>query len=555
MSDPITPPVLIRDPDRGYRHWLISEIYIPGGDGRYVPNVNDSVLDWTQGLLQVIAVDITTGISTLKKWDAPRDPSEMTDDDILLGAGPGYQSESYRMYLNTNVMPHALACDSRLHLYGTTASYIKVFLGTDISQAGEVISAFYDQSGQFLGENIPLETVVMPGVDNRAVKAPKVGYTLRQLNDGEVVTVVVYDDAAHAISIAKMLIKNTAFVRTPDASTKYITSIHVESPFISSSNPKLIEYPINMPVQSLNLMGVVTYSDGSRLRMPVDGTKFSMHGLENYIATVQGQKLPLVLSYKLSPNEYSYVVEPSPNKHISEAYEATTLRADGAYTVKLFAYPVWINALSGYRLEYYLYNLDRDQVYPVTNLVQMASDSRAFNPIEYGTVQKITVAIDLNRVDNRFANYRHVQTFEITLLAEGTNANEDNWTVGFSPGQNPPYGPGLQALANFINVNNWQLDIRCQCATKEEWLTRVYYATQPLYDPESEARAPEPNFFVLVAGNHRVEVPIDAWDSLITTHEAPIDGAPVYLEFLRRGVTTDLQLGVSALITHYPSGA
>lgn len=549
MSD-ITPPTLIVDPNRGFRTWIMTEIYRPGSNGSIVPNVNDAVWDWTNGLYRVTAVDYTTGISTLQKYNPPADAGGLSDQDILLGAGPGYQSESFRVYINTSVIPHSMAIDSRLHFYGTTVSNVKVFLGTNTSATGQVISAFYDQSGNLLGDAIPLEVVAMNDVTNIAIKTPKVGYTNHQFPDGEVVTIVAYDDAGHAVSIAKCLVKNTAFIRSADASMKYIASISIETPFLSSSDPKVIEYPINMPVQNLNLMGVVTYSDGSTSKMPIDGTKFRLYGLENYIATIQGQTVPLVLAYQVGPSEYSYITPTTANGMITESYSATTSQADGTYSVKLFVYPVWINAINGYRLEYFLYNLDRDVFYPVTNLVQLATNSQAFNPTLYGTVQNIQAAINLNEVYPGWANYRHVQTFSITLSAPGDTTGQDNWLIAYSPGQSPQYGVGTQAIADFVNTNNWRIDVSCGCATKEEWLEKVYYAAQPLVDLSTETQAPEPNYFVLVVGNQQVEVPVDGWNTPITTNNAPAEGGLVYLRWLRRGAATDLQLGISGLIVH-----
>lgn len=554
MVDAVTPPTLIADPTRGFRMWLISEIYTgPTGTGKYVPNPDDMVWDWTSGYNRVISVDYTTGLSVIKPWNPPVNSNPMSDEDVLLGAGPGYQSESFRVYLDKSVLPHVLAVDSRVHLYGTTVSYIKIFKGTDTSVNGQVISQMYDQGGTFLGENIPMELVAMdPSANNVAVKTPQVGYTTQDLSDGDVVTAVCYDDAGNATSICKLLVKNTAFIRTTDASAKYIKAISVETPFLSASDPSLIQYPINMPVSALNLIGVVTYSDGSKLRLPIDGTKFSLYGLENYIATIQGQTLDLVLSYKLSPGEYNYITESSPNKHISIPMKATTLQADGAYSVKLFVAPRWIDALNGYTLEYFLYNLDREDVYPVTNLVQMGSNSRAFNPLQYGTTQHIGVALDLNQVDPSFANYRHVQEFDVTLLRQGTDQSGDNWTVGYTPGQNPPYGVGVKALVNYIEVGNWQLDLSCGLTNQTDWLNKVFYGTQPLFDAGSETEAPTPNFFALVYGSERLEVPISQWASTITMTSTFVEGTLVNVEFFKRNASTDLQLGVSQMIVHRP---
>jgi hypothetical protein len=564
MSNNVLPETVLVDPDRGYREWHIREIYAPGNsssEGQYVPNPDDSVRDWTQGILRVISVDYTTGISVLLKWTEPRDPGEITDLDLLLGAGPGYQSESYRCFLDQSVFPFTLALDGRQHIYGTAASSIKIFLGTDISANGDVISQFYDSAGNLLGENIPLElAAVLPAYGNDgvivtpqtnvAVKVPLVGKTTRSLPDGEVVTVVAYNDIGGPISQAKMLIKNSAFIRQTDASRKYVMEIAVETPFLSPSDPHLIEYPINMPVDNLNLMGVVTYSDGQRLKMPIDGTKFTMVGLRNYVATIQGQEVPLMLSYLLSPHESAYIHTPAVNGKISVPYQARTKTSDGAYSVKLFAYPTWVDILNGYRLEYYLYNLDRQQVYRVTNLVSQAVNSAPFDPILYGVRQRINVGVNMNEVDPLFDNWRHTQMFEITLIRPGNQDIGDNWTVGFTAGQEPPYGENVKAGVTFINVNNWTLDVSCGCTTLQEWLDTVYYPTQPLYDQRTEVGPLVPNFFIVQSGNSRVELPISQWNAVITVTQGTDEGKLVYIEFLRKTINNDLQLSVAGLIAH-----
>ena len=569
MSNQVLPATVIVDPNRGYREWHISEIYSPenpSSKGQYVPNVDDSVRDWTQGILRVTAVDYTTGISILKKWSEPTDPGAVSDEDILLGAGPRPQSESYRCYLDQSVMPFSLSCDARLHFYGTGVSSVKIFHGTDISDNGEVISQFYDSAGTLLGENIPVENVAMfqngvviPGNAaasyNQAVKAPKVGHTTRKMFDNEVVTVVAYNDAGEAVSQAKLLVKNTAFVRQTDKSLKYVASISVESPFLLTSDPHVIEYPINMPVDNLGLIGVVTYSDGSQLRIPVDGTKFAMPGLRNYVATIQGQTVDLMLSYQLSDYESAYLQTPAPNGRIAVPYQARTKESDGAYSVKLFAYPQWQDALTGYRMEYYLYNLDRQQVYRITNLVSNASNSAPFDPLLYGTKQRINVGVNMNEVDPLFDTWRHTQPIEVTLLRPGNNNSGDNWTIGYTAGQNPPYGLGVSALYTFIDVGNSTLDISCGCQTLEEWLDLVYYPTQPLFDARTETGPLEPNFMVVVSGNNRVEVPIASWNQQITVESTPGEGKLIYLEFLRKTANNDLQLAVAGLVSHQQQAA
>lgn len=544
-----TPIVPVYDPDRGFRTWHMSQIYNGEDGGQYVPNIDDLVVDYETGFWRCVENDPTTGLSTLIRWVLPKDPGELTTEDTLLGAGPGYQSESYRAYLDTSVMPHTLAMDSRLHVYGTALTSCKVFLGTDTSERGTVISSYYDQGGTMLGENIPLELVANPNQDNLAIKTPMVGYTNLELDDGEVVTAVFYDDVGSARSIAKLLIKNTAFIRTTDASRKFVTGIHLETPFLSDADDTLVQYPINMPVDALPLTGVVTYSDGSKVRHPVDGTKFVMHGLRNYVATEAGQRVPLVLTYYFSEGEYNYGASTGENKHLSVNYQATTLALDEAFEIKLFGYPVWVDAVNGYRMEFFLYNLNRQRVFNVTPFVQLGTNSPNFDPLNFTQTQHLIYTVDMNKVDSSYPAYRHVQTMDISLKAPGTDP-VTNWLIGFAPGQTPKYGAGLQAEAEFIDVDNWKLAIDNDFNSKEEWLNHVYYPTLPLFNAEKEEKAPAPNYFVLVLARRELEFHIDQWNEVFTVPLDLSEGETLFIKWIYRTQDGDLQLGVSGLPLH-----
>lgn len=555
MSDVAIVP--ISDPNRGHRRWLKSEIYTgPNGTGRYVPNEEDEAWDWVTGLWRVVTVNRSTGLSQLVQYIPPNTGESVSEEDILLGVGPGYQSESYRVYLDTSVIPHVLAIDSRLRVYGTTVSAVKVFWGTDISDESKVISAMYDQGGTLLGENIPLELVQMPnnpqsGVPsaiNYAVKTPMVGYTSQKLPDNEPVTVVMYDDVGNVTSIAKLLIMNTAFIRTTDASKKFITSIHLDSPFLSEGDDSLLKFAINMPVDALNARGVVTYSDGSKKIMSVDGTKFNLYGLQNFIATIVGQKIELVLSYKLSADEYVYGASASLQKHLSIPYWATTTRLDGAYSVKLFCFPQWVDDITGFKLRWFLFNLNRSEFHEVTSLVTFGVNSLPFDPISYGPIQRVTVGINMNDLDSSYSNWRHSQTIGIALLAPG-NEISNGWNIEYSPGQAELYGKGLRAISTFVNVNNWKLKIDCGLELQSTWLQKVFYNAEPLVNTQSENRAPEPNHFVLMIGNKEYTYPIDRWNTELLVTSVPANGEPLFIRFIRRLPENDLQLGIGGMIT------
>lgn len=555
MSTNDTPIVPIIDINRSHRRWRIEEIYTgPSGVGRYVPNVDDEVFSWDTGLWRVVSVNYSTGISQLVLHIPPKEGESLNNEDILLGTGPGHISESFRAYLDTSVMPHVLAVDSRLRCFGTTSSYVKIFKGTNIGPDGVVISVMYDQSGNLLGENIPLELVAYPkdpltdnpSMDNIAVKTPMVGYTTTQMVDNEVLTVVCYSDAGHVISISRLLVFNTAFIRTTDVSKKYISSIHLESPFIDPTNFNLLKFPINLPLNAMELRGVITYSNGDVVRLPIDGNKFVVHGFENFVTTIENQTIPLVLTYYLSDEEFVYDSSIGINRHISKPYFATTTAVDGSYSVKMFCAPVWVNELEGYRLRWFLYNLNREEVIEVTQHVQIAANSRSFNPVEYGVMQNISVAIDMNKVNSLYTSYRHTQNVGVALLSHG-NLDQTRWNVVYSSSQTIPYGQNLKANLKFINVNHWVLNLNSGFANRETWLENIFYNSLPLTHPNFEIRPPEPNFFVVVIGNQRIECPIEQWNTDIVSTVGVESGDVVLIEFIRRNASSDLQLGIGVL--------
>jgi len=547
-------PTPIINPDLPFTEWNRSDIYdpsTPGGTGVYVPNVDDLVVDYTQGFFRVTAVDYTTGVSILTRWTLPLTAGINDNENVLLGAGPGTIADSYRVFINTNTKPYALALDKRLRVYGSTTTSVVLFTGTDISATGNIVSQYYDSNWNLLGAKIPLEVVATNDLTNVAIKAPKVGYTTTPLSDGELMTVVTYDDVGTVVSTAKVLAQNTNFIRTTNAALKYIKSITLDAgPFQDPSNSQNILYPINMPVANLNLMGVVTYSDGTTSVLPVDGTKFKIFGLENFLATQQGQTIPLVLVYTLSPDEYNYIGAPSSNTTITAEYSATTAPTDGAYSVKMFIYPVWVSAVNGYRLQYYLYNLDRQNVYDVTSLVEAGGTGPAFQPLLYNTQQNLTFAVQMNLVDPSFAAWRFAQTIGISLLRPGDDQSGDNWWVQYSPGQSPQYGVGTLALSTYVQVNNWNIDLTSGLTDFASWLNRVYYAAQPLYDSRSETQAPQPNIMVLNVNGTMYEFPITQWNMPFNVQETLLEGDDIFVEWIYRDGQNDLQLGVSAFIIH-----
>jgi hypothetical protein len=553
MSTPTTPMppagsdgvVPIYEPQRRWTQWNVAELYqgpnTPGTQ-HYVPNVNDMALDLTTyNWYQITAVDPTTFVPTLKEITQTIPDDTFSDLDRLLSPGPGPRPNTYMLYINQGVKPFVAAIDARLYVMGTQVTSCQVGVGSQLDGTWQVISALYDQSGNLLGQSIPLEVVDGMG----AVKSVPPFATTVALTDGEIVTVIFYSATGSVVSICELMVQNTAFIRSPEQGVKYVTGISVSSPFLSSADPTLIQYPLNVPLNGLNLMGTVNYSDGSSRTLPVDGTKFRMMGLNaGFVATVVGQEIPLVLRYNLSPGEIAYGVTANAQYFIAKEYTAKTIDTDGAYTVKLFAYPVWVDAATGYRLEWFMFNLDRSTWYDVTPYITYQTP---FNPLAYGVQQNLQVQINLSQVNGTFKNFIFTQTIGIALLAQGTE-QQTNWQITFAPGQSPPFGPNNYASTTFVNQNYWVVNLAMGETDLSDWLARVYWATLPLYDPLTEVQAPTPNMFSLEISGTEYEFPISQWNQDLVSNVAIPNASTLFVRFFNRSGANDaddLQLAIA----------
>lgn len=531
------------DPDRGFRLWADDEIYRENHPG-YVPNVGDLVVDLASGFRRVIDVNYTTGESEMIPWKIP-EIGGVSGEDVMIGAGPGHVSESFRIYVNDEVLPHTLTFDGRLRIPGTAARELKVFRGSDISNDGEVVSRQYDQNGQLLGENIPLETVRDEVGSALGYKVPKVGYTIADLPTGELLTAVVYNDEGGVLSINTLLAEKTGYVRQANAQAVYVVDIRIESPYLDAATDEL-RVPINLPLSNVAMEGVVSYSDGREVRVPIDGTKMRVDGLNNYVATIVNQTVPIVLKYTLSGSEINYSGLDGSEYHVARAYRVRSIEVDGAHTVKLFTYPTWLPQENKYDLTHWLVNLDRNICKNVTQHVSITQQSAPFNPSRFGVLQELSFVLNLKDASAALKDYQHVQTVGLSLIGPGTDTGT-LWTTEFSPNQTPPYGWDLQATMAFINSGNWRMTLDSGHTSRANWLSAVYRNLEPLYDAESEVYAPEPTHFQVVFKNTQIEYDISQWNAEMLVPNDYEYGETLVLKFVRRINGQDLMLGVAGL--------
>lgn len=529
------------DPDAPWKQWNIKEIFFGEiGLHKWVPKVGDWVIDTVLRTTQeVLAIDPFTLLPTLSP----------VDDN---GSGGGLISDAanteWIAYLDTSVTPHRLSLDGRWTTGGTQSLYCKIFKGVNAGAGSHVVSFLYDQSGNFLTNDIPLEDVVIDQHLNIAHKMVAQCSTRESFADGEILTAVIYTAQNHVVKKASFRVENTGFLRTAGAGTKYISHISLKSPFLSSSDTHKLEYPVNVPLQAFNMTGVVHYSDGSTIELPVDNTRFAMYGLERFIASVPGQDIPLVFKYFLAPGEIAYGNVSLDGKSINMPVRLISTVANNAFTVKLFGYPVWVDNIVGYQLKWFMMDLTREIMFEVTPHVIPNQSSDVWDSLGYHKVQNMSVRLNLKSVSSSFPSYIHTQTSVFVLKEPGTVA-ATNWLSAADIGQSPFYGEGVFATTHMVNQNLWELKLASGFVDQASWLSNIYTNARPLFDRLKEVAAPVPTHFVVLQGGQRYEYPVTQWsETLQVSATLPATGT-IFIEFIRRLPNNggDLHLAIAGL--------
>lgn len=551
---------VISNPDGLWTTWSLQQLYRGTvGEGKYVGKLNDYVVDYTTDERWIIAeIDPTTLVPTLKKIRVVIDGSDVdTDDLLMMPSMGGTYAETYRAFIDTSVFPYKLSVDKRATVNSVLTKYAKIYQGSKLLGTEKVVSAFYDPSGQFLGENVPLELVAMPNHQNYAVKCVAACYTRFRLANGDALTVVFFDDEGGVVSTRQVMVVESAFMRSADAAAKYVTGISMESPWLSSSNPNELRYPINLPLSGLNVFGVVHYSDGTRLKMPVDGTKFELRGFKQYVATIVGQPVPLQLQYNFSDDEIAYRAEsatPDGKRFIVEQYQAITENEDGAYSLKLFCSPTWNSGVNQWRLKWFLYNLDRDLCVDVTAYITYADNHAPFDPSwgSYGINQQMQVSLDLSKVNGVYRKVSHTQTIGLVLYRNATDHSGTMFTVYYDPSQNPPYGVGNTAKVQFVNQNLKYVDLSQGLTDQAAWLQQVLAPARPLYDTRKEPSYPVPDYFAFLwSDGTQTEFPISQWNQQCEVSQLLSDGDTLNVKFFKRTPENDIEIALCPIVCQF----
>lgn len=539
----------IYDPTDIWRLWSVNNIWDGQiGQNKHIPKVGDWVHDPDLPGFQwrVIGHDNITLIPVLEEIANTQSGTTLTEVDILLGVSGAREPEIRHAYLDKSKTPYQMTLDQRSIWPGSLLKYVRVFKSSLVTNEGNVISRVYDNARRLIDDKVGLEKLRYDGHEQTAIHNVRSFHTLEDLADGDLITAVGYAADGHVVMKRSYMVENTKFMRHVDMSKKYIEKISLESPFIASTSSDTINYPLNITLDSLNLTGVVHYSDGSQLRLPVDGTKFRLAGLNNFVSTVQSQTHRLVLIYTMGDGELSQAVDATSNGTITVPYRLIVDNANKSLSVKLFGYPFWIDSISGYQMRWWITNLDRDYVAEVTENVKYGDQHAPFDPVKYGYTQHLSPMLNLRDVNAGWKEFVHTQSTAVSLLnGPLPETNQASWTVrNEDSGNSDVYGIGVYGKLESSSL----VKIDCGVNTKEEWLELVYRKSYPLYDRTSESKAPDPTHMEIQYGQTKTIWSVNDWNKALNIATMMSPGRTITVTFIKQNAAGNIYLSVAAIM-------
>ena len=527
-------------PDGRWAMWSIHDIYLgQEGKGKFIPKVNDYVVEPESGnMFKVADLSLVTFIPELVPVELRK---EVTIDEIIsVSAG------AHRIYFDRSITPYTLAVDGLLRVHGTSASFARIYQGNFIDPT-RIISRRYNNSGEFIGHDVPLEMVAFNTHDNYAIKSIPTCNTDQELPDGEVCTVVIFDSNGKVLSRTTCLLEETTYVAQAYAEQKYITQIFIKSAFIADTMVSDITYPVNLPTQSFNPIGVVQYNDGSQIEYPVDGGKFALFGMDQFVSTIIGHRVPLVLKYRLDSNEAGLATVQSDNYYITRPYSLIVSSPNTSYNAKLYVYPEWVDGINGYKLTAFLTNLDRNIMFDVSEKIALAPNSPTFNPKGYGLTQRLMFSIDLANVSGVFNHFQHIQTVDVILRAPAEDQSALNiWeSASQVPSPGAYYGTALRATTD--PATRKKVSIHNNIGTADEFIDKLYKPTNALYNPTTETQPLRPTHIEVTYQDESVVIPVTDYASPVQFLQEIPYLRNVRLVFMRQSTQGFLKLSVAAL--------
>lgn len=484
---------IYRDPNRRPGFYALSKIYDPDlpdpSEERIIPEIQSLIIDDDGSLFWVMDLNETTFKVTLE-------PANIVVSDLDQGnqiSIVDYGNNVLRIYTDARNAPTRLQPDSRLVIYGNAASYRLVLNKGESTE--KVVSRYYDTDGQFTSTMVPMAPVLTDLGEPAGMSYGTACHTLDALPNGTKLTMEIFNDHGALVATVTTFTFASAIVNETAGYRPQITELKMVSAQ-PRSNDEFFLYEQQDP-DSLNVQVYLVYDDGQEVFVPVDNEKCFIYGLEDFNASWQGLRQPIMAKYYLHSDE---VVAPGVTDTSFVVAEATivVIPNEAGAGVKISMVPQWVNALGRYVPSYFMYTTDRESVRNVT--AHVTFDEGNFVGNLYSTYQVLKLALDLNAIDPIMYDQTVIHRQDIAIRLQPVAALE-RYVIRDTLQSPLIYGidePNSRRPVIHYDTDLQQYFIPSSIfLTKEAMLNSFFTKAGVPYDAENEAGPPEPTHFTI----------------------------------------------------------
>lgn len=551
-SDGVRP---IYNPEGTWKIWSLDEIYLGKNGAKvkgskivplYIPNVNDYVENIkTHETFIVTSLD-ENFVPKMEPID--RSSRSLNQKDIWVAMGPGYGSQDHKVTIDTTVFPHRVDVSPFGLIRSVEAKYAKIISGSTLGDH-RVVAFKLSPTGELKDDRIDLDLIAdVEGTVNYHIKNVAVSYTTETFKNGDVLTLVLYSQAGHMLSEQQLVVVNSNFMRDATAPRDYIKDIYIDSPFLSKSDPTEIELPLNWDVNTLNMLGVVHYTSGKKVKLPIDDTKFYIEGLHQVLSSVPGHPFNLVLKYRMDRTEQTTNELSRFSNSLAKVYKVRLTEPHESYVIKLYAVPKWSNLTNQYTLDFYLFNLERREMQKVSEFVRITNGKTTFGIGDFNTPQRLQIHLPLKEVIPTAKAYIHTQSLEVQFNSLPTIAQP----FRIKNTLNDPKFHGELYLSKDINDHVFHFK-GVDMDTFETFLEDTYHRSYPIPTHHDLPKIyPRVTHFEFVIGDQKLEYPIENFRrGFNLPRELTKDGLTIPVVWKSKALDTTMVISLTPVTISY----
>ena len=514
--------------------YAIADIYDPENpqSGKYFPSLNSLVIDTDGGLYYVESRDESSYSVTLKPCRIIATATGGgTDEEVTIVS---YGNDKFCLYQDTRTDPHKLIVDAKFLVYGNNLVEYALYQ-PDASGNEQCISMYFDSTGSFISNRIPLQSI---SEEYPAYKFPTNCHTTHSLVEGDPVTLRAFNNLGNLAAEITLYVRNASWLNDLASHTNPIVKLDAEAVQMQGDDFYIYE---KQDPSHLNIRPYLLYADGTKTYINVDNQQCFIYGLSDLIPSYAGRHQRIVIKYFLNYRETTTQSTDDNRRFLTCTKNVLVLDNNNDFTVKLSVVPYWDTDHDTWKMNFFAYTDDRQNVYNVTDLVTYNKDYPFDGTTaKFGTEQHLVLDYDLQSIFQTDDPLPGAQSLYITFWDQTKyerytyrDSYDDNFIYGVdgSITRRPVIYYDSTISQYFIPTSIFQ--------NKEAVIESFYTLARPPYNPELETIAPTPTHFTvrdgtsgqqIIGGPIAIEEYGQAWPTIIGT--PVLTGQTVLVEFL-----------------------